>query len=64
MAHALASGFGGGLAADSPVLVRRVGSDDEKIGAGAEVAVTGSGGKDSEVSGLHRDLVTVFASQH
>lgn len=61
--HARAVGFGGSFAADIPMLIGRVGSDDEEIGAGFQVTVTGSGGENGYVSGVNRDFVAVFAAE-
>ncbi len=63
VAHALEDLRGGGGAADVPVLVGRVGSDDEEVVGGGEAAVASTGREDEDVAGLDGDGFPSFAAE-
>ncbi len=46
----------GGGAADVPVLVGRVGADDEEVGGAGELAVADAGGEKEDVAGAEGEL--------
>ena len=64
MGHSLSHGGGRCPSADIPILVGRIGSDNEKVGCAVQTTMAGARRKDRNIPGSDIDFTTSGSAQH